>query len=306
MRLRAFLAGGIAMFEGSIVALVTPLRNGAIDRDALADLIERQISGGSSALLSCGTTGESPTLSPGEHEEVIRFTVERAKRRVPVLAGTGTYDTAESIRRTKAAAAAGCAGALVVTPYYNKPTPRGLRAHFLAVADASPIPIVLYNIPGRTGTRIPPQLLVELARHARIVAVKDATGSPADCMEVIENSPITVLAGDDALTLAWMALGAKGVVSVAANVAPEEMAALVREAAAGDFAAARRRHYRLAPLYRALFLETNPTPVKAALALEGRMSDEVRLPLVPVEEATRAALRQALDGLRGRGAAAAR
>ena len=294
------------MFEGSIVALVTPLRNGRIDRDALAALIERQIAGGSSGLVACGTTGESPTLTHAEHEEVVRFTVERAKGRVPVIAGTGTYDTAESVRRTQAAAAAGCAGALVVTPYYNKPTPRGIEAHFLAIAEASPIPLIVYNIPGRTGTRIAPNLIVELAKHPRIVALKDATGSPSDCMDVIESSPITVLAGDDALTLPWMALGAKGIVSVAANVVPEELAALVREAAKGDFVAARRRHYRLLPLCKALFLETNPIPVKAALALEGHCTAEVRLPLLEAEEATKAALRRALALLRDRGAIAGR
>jgi 4-hydroxy-tetrahydrodipicolinate synthase len=288
------------MFEGSIVALVTPLRNGRVDRDALAALIERQIVGGSSGLVACGTTGESPTLSHEENEEVVRFTVERAKGRVPVIAGTGTYDTAESIRRTKAAAAAGCSAAMIVTPYYNKPTARGIQAHFLAVAESSPIPLIVYNIPGRTGTRIPPSLIVELSKHPRIAALKDATGSPADCMDVIESSPIAVLAGDDAVTLPWMALGARGVVSVAANVVPEEMAALVREAAAGDYAAARRRHYRLLPLFRALFVETNPVPVKAALALEGLCTAEVRLPLVEAEESTRAGLRAALARLRGR------
>jgi len=294
------------MFEGSIVALVTPLRNGRVDRDALAGLIERQVEGGSSGLVACGTTGEAPTLIHDESAEVIRFTVERARDRVPVIAGTGTYDTAESIRRTRAAGAAGCAGALVVTPYYNRPTPRGIRAHFLAVAEASAIPLIVYNIPARTGTRIPPALVVELAKHPRIAAVKDATGSPADCMEVIEESPIPVLAGDDALTLPWMAMGAKGVISVAANVVPEELSSLVRECATGDQVAARRRHYRLLPLFRALFLETNPAPVKAALALDGHCSDEVRLPLVAVEESTRSALRRALDGLRDRGAAAGR
>ena len=293
------------MFEGSIVALVTPFRNGRIDRDAMGALIERQIAGGSSGLVACGTTGESPTLTHVEHDEVVRLTVERAKGRVPVIAGTGTYDTAETIRRTRAAAAAGCAAAMIVTPYYNKPTPRGIQAHFLAVADASTVPLIVYNIPGRTGTRIPPGLIVELAKHPRIAALKDATGSPADCMDVVESSPITVLAGDDALTLPWMAMGAKGIVSVAANVVPEEVAALVREAK-GDFAAARRRHYRLAPLFRALFLETNPVPVKAALALEGLCSPEVRLPLVEAEESTKAALRRALDALKDRGAVAAR
>ena len=293
------------MFEGSIVALVTPFRNGRIDRDAMGALIERQIAGGSSGLVACGTTGESPTLTHVEHDEVVRLTVERAKGRVPVIAGTGTYDTAETIRRTRAAAAAGCAAAMIVTPYYNKPTPRGIQAHFLAVADASPVPLIVYNIPGRTGTRIPPGLIVELAKHPRIAALKDATGSPADCMDVVESSPITVLAGDDALTLPWMAMGAKGIVSVAANVVPEEVAALVREAK-GDFAAARRRHYRLVPLFRALFLESNPVPVKAALALEGLCSPEVRLPLVEAEESTKAALRRALDALKDRGAVAAR
>src|SRR5262245_17838236 len=173
-RFDAVPAGVLLMFEGSIVALVTPLRNGRVDRDALAALIERQIAGGTSGLLACGTTGEAPTLTHEENEEVVRFTVERAKGRVPVLAGTGTYDTAESIRRTRAAAAAGCAGALVVTPYYNKPTPRGVKAHFLAIADVSPIPLMVYNIPGRTGTRIAPPLIAELAKHPRIVAVKDA------------------------------------------------------------------------------------------------------------------------------------
>lgn len=292
------------MFEGSIVALVTPFRNGQLDREALARLIEWQIASGTAALVSCGTTGESPTLTHEEFESVVRFTVERAKGRVPVIAGTGTYDTAETIRRTCAVAALGCAGAMVVTPYYNKPTPRGLRAHFLAVAEASPIPLIVYNIPGRTGTRIPPALIVELAKHPRIVALKDATGSPADCMDVIERSSITVLAGDDALTLAWMAMGAKGIVSVAGNVVPEEMVSLVREAARGDFAAARRRHYRLLPLFRALFIESNPVPVKAALELLGRATAEVRLPLVAAEEATRSELRQALDSITVRGASA--
>jgi 4-hydroxy-tetrahydrodipicolinate synthase len=186
---------------------------------------------------------------------------------------------------------------MIVTPYYNKPTARGQKAHFLAVAEASPIPLILYNIPGRTGTRVTPELIVELAKHPRYAALKDATGSPADCMDVLERSKITVLAGDDAVTLPWMALGAKGVVSVAANVAPEEMSALVREMTAGDHAAARRRHYRLLPLFRALFLESNPAPVKAALALLGLCSEEMRLPLVTVEESTRSALRRALEGL---------
>jgi len=287
------------MFEGSIVALITPFRNGRIDRDAFAALVEKQVAGGSSALVACGTTGEAPTLSEEEQAEVIAATIATARGRVPVIAGTGTYDTAETIRRTKAAAAAGCAAAMVVTPYYNKPTPRGLEAHFTAVADASPIPLIVYNIPGRTGTRIPPTLIAKLARHPRIAALKDATGSPADCMEVAELCNLTILAGDDALTLAWMAMGAKGVVSVAANVVPEEIAALVREAMKGDYAAARRRHYRLAPLFRALFVESNPVPVKAALALMGIGNGEVRLPLVAAEESTKALLRQALDALRG-------
>jgi 4-hydroxy-tetrahydrodipicolinate synthase len=288
------------MFEGSIVALVTPFRNGRFDRDACRDLVDWHARAGTSAIVACGTTGEAPTLAPEEFVDVVRTIVEAAKGRLPVVAGTGTYDTAESIRRTREAAAAGCAGAMVVTPYYNRPTPRGLKAHFLAVADASPIPLILYNIPSRTGTRIPPALIVELARHPRIAAVKDATGSPADAMEIIENSPIVVLAGDDALTLPWMALGAKGIVSVAANVVPEEVAALTREAAKGDFEAARRRHYRLQPLFRALFVESNPVPVKAALALLGRTGDEVRLPLVSAEEATREALRRALSSLGAR------
>ena len=292
------------MFEGSIVALVTPFRNGRIDAAALKALVEKQIAGGTAALVACGTTGEAPTLSEAEHAEVIALVVAAAAGRVPVIAGTGTYDTAETIRRTQAAAAAGCRGAMIVTPYYNKPTPRGLKAHFLAVADASPVPLIVYNIPGRTGTRIPPALIVELARHPKVAALKDATGSPTDCMEVAELSSITILAGDDALTLPWMALGAKGIVSVAGNVVPEEIAALVAEAARGDYVAARKRHYRLLPLFRALFVESNPVPVKALLAMEGIGTGEVRLPLVAAEESTRAQLRAALDALRGKRASA--
>lgn len=286
------------MFEGSIVALVTPFRNGRVDHDALAALVEKQVAGGTSALVACGTTGESPTLSEHEHAEVVAAVVRLARGRLPVIAGTGTYDTAETIRRTLAAAKAGCRGAMVVTPYYNKPTVRGLRAHFTAVADASPIPLIVYNIPGRTGTRIPPTLIAELARHPKVGALKDATGSPSDCMDVAELCDLTILAGDDALTLPWMAMGAKGVVSVAGNVVPEETSALVREAAKGDYAAARRRHYRLLPLFKALFVESNPVPVKAALALLGIGSGEVRLPLVAAEDSTRELLRSALAGLR--------
>ena len=292
------------LFEGSIVALVTPFRNGRFDRDAYADLVDWHARAGTSMLVPCGTTGEAPTLSEEEYGEVVKFTVERAKGRMPVAPGAGTYDTAESIRRVKECAAAGCAGAMVVTPYYNRPTPRGLKAHFLAIADASPLPLIVYNIPSRTGTRIPPNLIAELARHPRIAALKDATGTPADCMDVVELAPdLKVLAGDDALTLPWMAMGAKGIVSVAANVVPEEMVALVRDAAKGDYEAARRRHYQLLPLFRALFVESNPVPVKACLEILGRCSAEVRLPLVAAEEATRAGLRKALGSLGARVAA---
>ncbi|MSR46104.1 MAG: 4-hydroxy-tetrahydrodipicolinate synthase [Planctomycetes bacterium] len=293
------------MFEGSIVALVTPFRNGGIDREALAVLVERQVVGGTTALVACGTTGEAPTLTEHEHAEVIATVVRLARGRVPVIAGTGTYDTAETIRRTQAAAAAGCRGAMIVTPYYNKPTVRGLRAHFLAVADASSIPLIVYNIPGRTGTRIPPTLIAELARHPRIAALKDATGSASDCMDVAELCDLTILAGDDALTLPWMAMGAKGIVSVAGNVVPDEIATLVREAAKGDFTAARRRHYRLLPLWKALFVESNPVPVKAALALQGIGNGEVRLPLVAAEATTIELLKKALAALHGASAGSA-
>ena len=285
------------MFEGSIVALVTPFRNGRIDHEALAALVEKQVAGGTSALVACGTTGEAPTLSEHEQAEVIATVVKTARGRLPVIAGTGTYDTAETIRRTQAAAAAGCRAAMVVTPYYNKPTVRGLEAHFTAVADASPVPLIVYNIPGRTGTRIPPALIAKLARHPRVAALKDATGSPTDGMEVAELCDLPILAGDDALTLPWMALGAKGIVSVAGNVVPDEIAALVREAARGDYAAARRRHYRLLPLFKALFVESNPIPVKVALALQGIGTADVRLPLVAAEESTRELLQKALAAL---------
>jgi 4-hydroxy-tetrahydrodipicolinate synthase len=215
-----------------------------------------------------------------------------------VIAGTGSYSTDQTLRRTEEAIRDGVDAVMVVAPYYNRPGPRGLREHFLAVAESSPVPVLLYNIPARTGVEMETELLKELADHPRIQALKDATGAPNHAMDVLADSQLAVLCGDDALTLPWLALGATGVVSVAANAVPEEMAALVAEAQLLDWESARKRHYRLLPLFRALTAETNPIPIKALLEILGLCNSEVRLPLVKADEATRLSLRRALGKLR--------
>ena len=289
------------MFQGSWVALVTPFRDGQIDWDACRQLVEAQIEGGTQGLVVFGTTGEAPTLDAAEKDRLLRFVVEQTAGRVPVMAGTGSYNTRQAIQQSSAAMDGGADSLLVVAPYYNKPGDRGLRAHFEAIAEKSTVPILLYNIPGRTGCHMSTELVRELCRHPQIGGIKDATGSPQEAMALVE-AGVTVMAGDDALILPWMAMGAAGVVSVAANVAPAEVAALVREAAAGDFEAARTRHYRLLPLYQALFIESNPVPVKALLGQLGRCTGEVRLPLVEATSDTHEVLRriwQELDAAAG-------
>jgi 4-hydroxy-tetrahydrodipicolinate synthase len=278
------------MWHGCFTALVTPFRDGEIDQLALAKLVEGQIEAGVRGLVVAGTTGEAPTLSRVEYQHLLSACMKHAAGRVPMIAGTGTYSTQESIDRTQLAAAAGASAAMIVAPYYNRPGPRGLRLHFEMVADRSPIPILLYNIPSRTGSEIPVSLAIELASHERIEAIKDAAQSATQAAELIASGALAVLSGDDALTLPWMALGATGVVSVASNVAPGPLVALVEAAAAGDFELARKWHYLLQPLFRSLFLESNPVPAKALLELLGRCSAEVRAPLVMAQESTRDAL----------------
>ncbi|HET8761359.1 MAG TPA: 4-hydroxy-tetrahydrodipicolinate synthase [Nitrospiria bacterium] len=284
------------MFTGSYVALVTPFKNGKIDEKALGDLIEWQIDRGTNGLVPCGSTGESATLTHEEHDRVIELTVEVARRRVPVIAGTGSNATHEAIRLTKHAKSVGVDAALLVTPYYNKPTQEGLFRHFEAIARAVDLPLVLYNIPGRSVVNMTPQTVARLSAITNIVGIKEASGNLSQMSDVIAacGERFVVLSGDDALTLPLMAVGGKGVISVTANVAPAETADMVSAALKGDWDRAKRVHYRLLPLSNSMFLETNPIPVKAALAMMGRCADELRLPLTTMSDAPKAQLRQAL------------
>lgn len=285
------------MFSGSLVALVTPFKDGKVDLEKLAELVELHIQAGTNGLVPCGTTGESATLSHEEHELVISTVVRKADGRIPVLAGTGSNSTTEAIRLTRFAREAGADGALLITPYYNRPTQRGLVAHFEAVAKETDLPLVLYNVPSRTGVNMLPQAVIDCSRLPNVVGIKEASGNVDQTVEILRGSSLTVLSGDDSLTLPLMAVGAKGVISVAANVAPKLMVDLVDLAAAGDFAAAREIHLRLFPLFKVLFVETNPTPVKAAMAMLGRIRPELRLPLLPMEPGNQRALQDVLQDL---------
>jgi 4-hydroxy-tetrahydrodipicolinate synthase len=287
-------------FAGAGVALVTPFtRDGAVDEPALRRLVRRQVDGGIDVLVPCGTTGESATMSADEQRRVIEITVSEAAGKVPVLAGAGSNDTSAAIARSKAAAAVGADGILSVGPYYNKPTPEGFHRHFSAIADASPVPIVFYNVPGRTGSNIDVKTQLRLAAHPNIVAVKEASGSLGQVMELLRDRPagFQVLSGDDAFTLSFMAHGAEGVISVAANQVPGPMHDLVAACARGDFAAARAIHNRLLRLMSLNFVESNPIPVKASLVMMGLCEESFRLPMCPPSEATREALRAALREL---------
>ncbi len=286
------------MFGGAIVAIVTPFKNGKVDEEALRQLIEEQIVAGTDGITPCGTTGESTTLSHEEHDRVIEITIDAVKKRVPVIAGTGSNSTAETLRLTRHAWEAGADGALLVCPYYNRPTQEGLYRHFQAVASEIPIPIVIYNIPGRTGTNMQPETMAKLAAELpNIVGVKEASGSLKQMSDVIQlcRPDFDVLSGDDIFTLALLALGGKGVISVVSNVVPGDMAALVDAFAAGDLKRARELHYRMAPLMDALFIETNPIPVKTALAMMGKVQEDFRLPLCRMSEKNRETLKKAMQ-----------
>jgi 4-hydroxy-tetrahydrodipicolinate synthase len=284
------------MFSGSLVAIVTPFSKGKFDEKAMADLIEFHIANGTDGIVPCGTTGESATLRPDEHERVVAVTVEVVNKRIPVIAGTGSNSTDEAITFTKHAKAVGADGALLITPYYNKPTQEGLFRHFEAVAKAVDLPQILYNIPGRTSINMLPTTTARLSRVPNIVGIKEGSGSLQQVSEIIHHSKpdFLLLSGDDPLTLPMMALGGKGVITVTANVAPTDMAHMVSAALKGDYERARTLHFKLTPLFTALFLETNPIPVKAALAMMGKMSEEVRLPLTPLADEYRPKLREAL------------
>jgi len=277
---------------------VTPFKDdGAVDFEALAGLVEWHIASGTNAILPCGTTGESPTLTHEEHEQVVGEVVKMVNKRVPVLAGAGSNCTAESLRLVRHAERVGADGVLVITPYYNKPTQAGLVAHYRAVAAATALPVVIYNVPGRTGVSILPETVAELAEVKNIVGVKEASGSVDNVSAILTSCNVDVLSGDDSLTLPIMAVGGCGVISVAANVVPQKMAALTRAVAKGDLATAERLHRQLYPLCRALFMETNPGPVKAALAMMGKIRENYRLPLVPMQPGNRAKLQAVLEAV---------
>ncbi len=269
------------MFRGAMVAIVTPFKNDRIDEKALRELIEFQIANGTDAIVPCGTTGESATLSHEEHDRVIEITIDAVKKRVPVIAGTGSNNTAEALRLTKHAYEAGADGALIVCPYYNRPTQEGLYQHFKAIAESVPIPIIPYNIASRTGVNMLPEMVAKLARIKNIVGIKEASGSIKQMSDVINlcGKDFDVLSGDDIFTLPLMAIGGAGIISVVSNVAPADMAGLVDACFAGDMAKARELHFKMSPLIDALFIEVNPIPVKAALALMGKIDYEFRLPL---------------------------
>lgn len=285
------------MFSGSLVAIVTPFSKGKFDERAMADLIEFHIANGTQGIVPCGTTGESATLTPQEHERVVAVTVEVVNKRIPVIAGTGSNSTDEAILFTKHAKAVGADGALLITPYYNKPTQEGLFRHFESVAKAVELPQILYNIPGRTSINMLPDTTARLSQIPSIIGIKEGSGSLQQVSEIIHRSKpgFLVLSGDDPLTLPMMSLGGKGVITVTANVAPSDMAHMVSAALKGDYERARTLHFKMTPLFSALFLETNPIPVKAALAMMGKMSEEVRLPLTPLADEYRPKLREALQ-----------
>jgi 4-hydroxy-tetrahydrodipicolinate synthase len=271
------------MFKGSIVALVTPFKStGEIDFDTYGRLVDWHLDQETDGIVPCGCTGEAATLSHDEQKQCIRFVVERVRGRIPVIAGAGSNNTLEALSLTRFAKEAGADAALLIMPYYNKPTPAGQIAHFTTIAEGVDLPIVLYNVPSRTAMPMLPETVATLSKIPNIVAIKEAGGSVDQVSQILSECRITVLSGDDSLTLPMMAVGATGVISVAANVMPKRVAALCAEWSAGNSEAARRIHFELFPLFKALFIETNPMPVKAALARMGLIENRLRLPLTPM------------------------
>jgi 4-hydroxy-tetrahydrodipicolinate synthase len=281
------------MFTGVITAIVTPFRRGAVDEDALRKLVEDQIANGIDGLVPVGTTGESPTLSFEEHLRVIEVVTETVAKRIPVIAGTGSNSTREAIELSVAAKKLGVDGLLQVTPYYNKPSQDGMYRHFKAIVDECPLPTLVYNVPGRTGCDLLPETVARLAELPLIVGIKEATGSATRASQILARVPsrFVVLSGDDATAFPLFALGGKGVISVVSNVAPALMAEMWDAAAAGDWVRSRALHFKLLPLSEGLFIESNPIPVKAALAMMGRIADELRAPLYPMTGAGREKVR---------------
>jgi 4-hydroxy-tetrahydrodipicolinate synthase len=284
------------MFKGSIVAIVTPFKGGKIDEEGYRELIEFQIENGTSAIVPSGTTGESATLNMEEHARVIDIAVEAVNKRVPVIAGTGGNSTSEAIELTAHAKKVGADATLQVTPYYNKPTPEGLYQHFKAIADAVPLPQVLYNVPGRTSVNMLPETVARLAELPEVVAIKEASGSLGQMAEIVKlaGDKITLLSGDDNVTLPVLAIGGTGVISVVANIVPKDTADMITAWEEGNVDRARALFFKLLPLCQAMFYETNPIPVKTSLALMGKIVGELRLPLVPISPANGEKLKKAL------------
>lgn len=284
-------------FKGSMTAIVTPFKNGRLDEKAFKGLIEFQIKNGTDGIVPCGTTGESATLSYEEHERVVELTVLQVNGRVPVIAGTGSNSTAETIMLTRHAEKAGADAALLITPYYNKPTQEGLYQHYKTVAGEVDIPIILYNVPGRTGVNMLSETVARLSEVKNIIGIKEATGSLQQVSDTIEQSRkgFTILSGDDFTTLPILATGGHGVISVTSNIVPKDVSAMCDAFFTGNIEKAKKLHYKLQPLHRAMFLETNPIPVKTALAIMGRIEEEFRLPLVRMGDGNRKKLRKALS-----------
>jgi 4-hydroxy-tetrahydrodipicolinate synthase len=284
------------MFSGSMVALVTPFKDGGVDWPSLEGLVDFHIKNGTNGIVPCGTTGESATLDHVEHHDVIKAVVKAVKKRVPVIAGTGSNSTQEAIDLTIGAERAGADGALLISPYYNRPTQEGIYQHYKKVASSVGIPLIIYNIPARTGSKIEPETLARLSEIKNVAGVKEATGSVDQAIDVLRlcGDRLAVYSGEDSLTYSLMALGGKGVISTVANIAPKEMSDLTQTCLKGDWETGRKLQFKLVPLIRAVFLETNPIPIKTALSLMGKCRGDLRLPLTPMSEGNLNKLRQAM------------
>lgn len=284
------------MFSGSMVALVTPFKDGSVDWKSLEGLVDFHLQNGTHGIVPCGTTGESATLSHKEHDDVIRAVIKSVKKRIPVIAGTGSNSTDEAVRLTREAEKSGADGALMISPYYNRPTQEGIYQHYRKVASEVDIPIIVYNIPGRTGSKIEPETLARLAEIKNIAGVKEATGSVDQAIDVLRlcGERLAVYSGEDSLIFSLMALGGKGVISTVANIAPRECAALTEACLSGNWEEGRSLQFKLMPLIRSVFLETNPIPVKTALSLMGKCTADLRLPLTQLGEANLSKLSQTM------------
>src|SRR3990170_2722178 len=274
------------MFSGSIVAMVTPFKDGKVDWESLEGLVEFHIKNGTHGIVPCGTTGESATLSHQEHDDVIKAVIKAVKKTVPVIAGTGSNSTEEAIRLTREAEKSGADGALLISPYYNRPTQEGIYQHYKKVAASVGIPLIVYNIPGRTGSKIEPETLARLSEIKNVAGVKEATGSVDQAIDVLRlcKDRFAVYSGEDSLVFSLMALGGKGVISTVANITPKEMSDLTQACLQGNWAKGRELQLKLIPLVRAVFIETNPIPIKTALSLMGKCRGDLRLPLTPMSK----------------------